>query len=419
MIGNLLILIVGLAVFAGYGQAGLVYLLLATVLSYAIGLGLPKFRYLLPVSVVVQAAVLVLFKLQPVTGMELPAVMGISYFTLQTISYHVDIWRGKYEPERNILTYGLYVTYLPHIFLGPIERFDGFRQTLLEREITWNGFSRGAARALWGLFKKLVIAARAGVIVSTISADPEQFRGAYALAAMVGYSIQLYADFSGGIDMALGVSQLLGIRLSENFNTPYFSESFQEFWRRWHMTLGSWLREYVYIPLGGNRKGKFRKLLNSIATFLVSGLWHGVHYLLWGLLNGIFVAFGEKLKTRWKLLNQVGTFALVTILWSFFVWPETGTALSMITSLFTTFNYGAFFAGIGELGLNLGEGIVLAAGVLFLWLHDANWKHIGRWYGRLCPAGRVAVMGAIGLIVLIFGMYGIGFDAEAFIYSRF
>ena len=420
MMINFLIFLAGLAIYAGYGIPGLVYLLAATALSYLAGLLIPKHRWVMHVSVILNAAMLVAVKLQPVTGMEILAPMGVSYFTLQIISYHVDLYRGKYEPERNILRYGMYVTYLPHIFLGPIERYDSFVPACFDnRKITWDGISSGAARALWGLFKKLAIASRAGVIVSAISADPTQFRGAYAFAAMLMYSVQLYADFSGGIDMVLGVSKMLGIRMSENFNAPYFSESFQEFWRRWHMTLGSWLREYVYIPLGGNRKGKARKLFNSIVTFLVSGLWHGVHYLLWGLINGIFVAFGEKLKTPWKFLNRICTFLLVTLLWSFFVWPETMTALQMIGSLFTTFNYGALFAGIGELGLNLGEGIVLGASLLALWGYDVYRERIEKKFQSLCPAGRLAVIGALGLVILVFGMYGIGFNADEFIYSRF
>ena len=420
MMINILIFVAGLAIYAGYGISGLAYLLAATAISYGAGLLIPRHRWVMHASIVLNAAMLVAVKLQPVTGMEILAPMGVSYFTLQIISYHVDLYRGKYEPERNILRYGMYVTYLPHIFLGPIERYDSFVPACFDnRKITWDGVSSGAARALWGLFKKLAIASRAGVIVSAISADPAQFRGAYAFAAMLMYSVQLYADFSGGIDMVLGVSRMLGIRMSENFNAPYFSESFQEFWRRWHMTLGSWLKDYVYIPLGGNRKGKPRKLFNSIVTFLVSGLWHGVHYLLWGLINGIFVAFGEKFKTRFKLLNQIVTFLLVTLLWSFFVWPETGTALQMIGSLFTTFNYGAFFAGIGELGLNLGEGIVLGASLLALWGYDVYRERIEKRYQSLCPAGRLAVIGALGLVILVFGMYGIGFNADEFIYSRF
>ena len=420
MMMNVLIFAAGLAVYAGYGMAGFVCLVSAVLLSYGAALLMSKHRWLLWPCILVYAGVLALLKLQPLTGMELPAILGISYFTLKIISYNVDVYRGEYPAERNLFRYGFYVTYLPQIYLGPIERYDVFRANAFEnRCITWDGISSGAVRVLWGLFKKLTIAARAGVIVSTISGSPEEYRGAFALLAMVLYSVQLYADFSGGIDIVIGLSRMLGIGVSENFNVPYASESFQEFWRRWHMTLGSWLRAYVYIPLGGNRKGKFRKWLNTIVTFLVSGLWHGGAYLLWGLFNGIFVSLGDKCKTRWKLLNQLVTFLLVSILWAFFVWPDGMTALRMMGSLATTFNYGAMVAQIGQLGLNRGEWMVFLAATVGLGLWDFCGKSMVRKWNNLGPAGRLAVMGALALLILIFGMYGIGFDAQAFIYSKF
>lgn len=370
-------------------------------------------------GVAAQGIILVLLKLQPVTGMELLAPMGVSYFSLQIISYLVDVYRGKIQPETNILRYSLYITYFPHLSVGPIESYQSMQLALSQRKITWDGISAGFARVLWGLFKKLVIAARAGVITSAVAADPEKYQGGYALLAMVLYSLQLYADFSGGIDTVLGVSQMLGLRLSENFDRPYFSESVQEFWRRWHITLGAWLKNYVYIPLGGNRKGALRKGINFIVTFLVSGLWHGVHYLLWGLLNGIFVLVGKRLQTPVKTLNRVGTFLVISFLWSFFVWPDTLTAVRSALSVFTRFNYGEVAANIGTLGLTLADWIVMLAAGGVLWLYD--WKHlvIGQRFQNAQPAAQLAVIGLIGLLVLVFGMYGIGFEASGFIYSKF
>ncbi len=419
MIVNVLIFLLGLAVYAGYGIPGLAYLLGATALSYVAGLLIPKHKWILWISITLNALALLAVKAQPLTGWEFVAPLGISYFTLQIIAYNADIYRGKYAPERNFFRYALHITYLPHIFIGPIEPYPNMRNTLAERKITWDGIGDGAVRAIWGLFKKYVIAARAGVIISAITADTEAYRGAFALAAMVLYSIQLYTDFSGGIDMVLGVSRMLGIRMSENFNTPYFSQSFQEFWRRWHMTLGGWLREYIYIPLGGNRKGKVRKFINSIITFLVSGLWHGIHYLLWGLINGIFVAFGEKLKTKWKLFNQAATFLLVTLLWSFFVWPETMLALRMVGSVFTIFNYGDFFATIGTMGLTPGDWIVFAVAVSLLWAYDWKRDAIEKKLHSFFPPLKTCIICIMALLVLVFGMYGIGFNATEFIYSRF
>lgn len=420
MVINILIFLAGLIIYAGYGIPGLCYILGATVVTYLAGLLIKKHRWVMWVSIGLNVLMLLAVKLQTVVGFEILAPLGMSYFTLQIISYNVDIYKNKYEPERNLFRYGLFVTYIPHLFVGPIERYDTMRPALFEnRKITWEGILNGAARLMWGLFKKFVIAARAGVIVSAISADTEKFSGAFALLAMLMYSVQLYADFSGGIDMVLGVSKMLGVKMSENFDAPYFAQSFQEFWRRWHITLGAWLREYVYIPLGGNRKGKVRKVINMIITFLVSGLWHGVNYIFWGLFNGIFVSVGERLKTKWKTLNRVGTFILITLLWSFFVWSDGLTAMKMAASVFTTFNYGELFAAIGTLGLNLGEWIVFLVAVIVLWGYDVFKEKIWNRFKALCPAGKMAVICGTALVVLIFGMYGIGFNAEEFIYSRF
>ena len=416
---NVLILFAGLFLYAGYGIWGIVWLIAATGISYGLGRLIPKWKGAMYLGVAAQGIILVLLKLQPVTGMELLAPMGVSYFSLQIISYLVDVYRGKIQPETNILRYSLYITYFPHLSVGPIESYQSMQLALSQRKITWDGISAGFARVLWGLFKKLVIAARAGVVTSAVAADPEKYQGGYALLAMVLYSLQLYADFSGGIDTVLGVSQMLGLRLSENFDRPYFSESVQEFWRRWHITLGAWLKNYVYIPLGGNRKGTLRMGINFIVTFLVSGLWHGVHYLLWGLLNGIFVLVGKRLQTPVKTLNRVGTFLVISFLWSFFVWPDTLTAVQSALSVFTRFNYGEVAANIGTLGLTLADWIVMLTAGGVLWLYD--WKHlaIGQRFQNAQPAARLAVIGLIGLLVLVFGMYGIGFEASGFIYSKF
>lgn len=419
MIINLIILAAGLAVYAGYGISVL-YLLAVTMLSYLAGLLIPRHRLAMWVSVIVQALLLLMLRLQhwlPYPSITAP--VGISYFTLQIMAYHVDLYRGRYEPEKNLLRFALFVTWLPHIFIGPIEPYPKMRAALEKRHISGDNFLKGAVRSLWGLFKKLVIASRIGVIVSAVSADPEQFNGAYALAAMMLYSVQLYADFSGGIDIVLGVSRILGIVMSENFNAPYFSESIPEFWRRWHITLGDWLREYVYIPLGGGRKGKLRKFLNTIVTFLVSGIWHGGGYILWGLMHGILVFFGDKIMTKSKTLNRVVTFLLVSFLWSFFIWPDTSAVLRILGSVFTVFNYNVLFTEIGGMGLSVGDWIVLGAACLLLWLYDWKSRGLKAGFCAFSPAAKVGVLCLLSLAVLTFGMYGIGFSASEFIYSRF
>ena len=420
---NIFIFLAGLAVYASYGLPGLCYVAGAILLSYVTALLTPRLRFMMWVSVAANALMLLLLKLQPITGMQLVTAVGVSYFSLQLISYNVDVWRGKYPPEKNLYRFALYVTYLPYLLKnsGPIERYDRFAVAMRQnRRLSMDGILHGGARALWGLFKTMVIAARLGVIIGAIKAQPDTYNGAYALAAMLLFSLQLYSEFSGSMDIVLGVSQMLGIPLSENFDTPFFSRSFQEFWRRWHMTLGAWLKDYVYIPLGGNRKGKFRKYLNLIITFLVSGLWHGVHYLLWGLFNGIFVCIGTRLQTKWKTLDRIGTFLLVSLLWAFFIWTDnTLLALKMIGSVFTTFNYAAFFSTVGTMGLSVADWSILGGALLLLWGHDLWHKRLWQWFDRRHVAIRTAVICGLVLLVLLFGMYGIGFTAEAFIYSQY
>lgn len=415
---ELCILLAGLVLYAGYGIGGFVYLAACVLISYGLGLLTPKWKVVAWFGIGLQALILVAVKLKPVTGMEFVAPLGISYFTLRVISYHADLLQGKYKPVKSLLGYSLYVTFFPAMFLGPIESYDRFRRSMSCRSWSWDLFSRGLIRVLWGGMKKLVIAARAGVLIGTISAAPDKYRGAYALFAMVLYSLQLYSDFSGGIDMVLGVCNMLGLRFSENFNLPFRSETVAEFWRRWHMTLGTWLREYIYIPLGGNRKGKLRKNINLIITFFVSGLWHGVHYLLWGIFNGIFVAMGDLCKTKFRFLNRLGTGLVISLLWAFFVWPETGTALKMLLSTVTVFNYGDLINNILELGLNVGEWIVLLAGTALMIRQEGKARYAGR-FSEPAPVLRTVIICSLALGILIFGMYGIGFDAAAFIYSKF
>ena len=420
MIMNVLIFLAGLAVYAGYGLTGLAVLLVCTLLSYGLARITGRCRWAMWLSVGIHVGLLLFLRGQQLVGLSLAAPLGVSYFTLMLISYNVDVYRGKYPAEKNLFRFAAYVSYMPHLFMGPIEGYDRLAPNLFEsRSMSWSGIASGAARFAWGLFKKLVIAARAGVIISAISADPETYRGGYALAAMLLYSVQLYSDFSGGMDMVLGGSEMLGIRLSENFDAPFLSQSFQEFWRRWHMTLGTWLKNYVYIPLGGNRKGKLRKTLNLVVTFLVSGLWHGSQYLLWGFFNGIFVALGDRFRTKSKLLNRLGTCFLVSLLWCFYVWPDTVLALKMLGSVFTVFNYGEVAAGIGALGLALSDWIVLGVALIAMGLCDGNRDKLRGRFTALSPAWQTTGICTAALLVLVFGMYGIGFNASEFIYSRF
>ena len=236
---------------------------------------------------------------------------------------------------------------------------------------------------------------------------------------MLLYSIQIYADFSGGIDMVIGVSKIVGINIKENFHSPYLAENVKEFWRRWHIGLSSWLKDYVYIPLGGNRKGKIRTKINVIITFLVSGFWHGANYILWGLFHGILVAFSKFLTTKWKNVNRVINYFIVSILWSFFIWPNTATALKMIGSLFTTFNYVPLFHNLLNFNLDFMNIIVLIISIVMLMLFDVKKDNIILKIKKMKLENKIMLIGSLAIIILVFGIYGIGFNVNEFIYSKF
>jgi D-alanyl-lipoteichoic acid acyltransferase DltB (MBOAT superfamily) len=264
-----------------------------------------------------------------------------------------------------------------------------------------------------------VIAGRIAIVTSTIASNIEVYSGWYVVIAVLMYSIQLYSDFSGRIDIVLGVSKILGINLQENFDSPFYSESIKEFWRRWHISLGSWLKEYIYIPLGGNKKGNLRKNINLLITFIISGIWHGINYILWGILHGIFVMFGNGFKTRYKWINRIVTFIIVSLLWVFFIWSDTFTALKMISSIFTNFNIIDVIQNISNIGLSLNNWIILFIFTLILFIYDGNKTKIDLIIKKVSPEIKTTLLCILILTILVFGIYGFGFNVNEFIYSNF
>ena len=418
---NVLLLLASIIIYASFGIQSLLYVFFSIITTFIAAKYLKtKYKKLvLSGTIIVNLAILVFMKFLPYTNFSILAPLGISYYTLQIISYLVDVYKGKYEPETNFFNFTLFIMYIPHLFIGPISKYDDMKKNLLaKRKITANNIFDGLLRICWGLIKKFVIAGRTAILISTISGSTE-YSGGYALLAMIIYSINLYADFSGGIDIVLGVSKMLGIDLVENFDAPYFSQSIKEFWRRWHISLSSWLKDYVYIPLGGNRKGTLRKNINLLITFTVSGLWHGVNYIVWGILNGIFVMFGEKFKTKSKIFNRLVTFIIISFLWAFFIWQDQLTALKMMGSVFTTFNYSEVAAQILNLGLTLADWIVLAVFTIILFIFDGNKDKLIPKLQNSKLETKTILIGVMILIVAILGIYGIGFNVNNFIYSKF
>ncbi len=368
--------------------------------------------------------------------------MGISFYTLSLISYVADVYTGKSQPERNFAKFLLFSGFFPVLIQGPISRFGQLEGQLIEgHRFDEKQVMHGLYLILWGFFLKLVIADKAIVIVDTIHNNYTAYYGVYILVACLLYSIQLYADFLACTVLAQGVARLFGITVADNFIRPYFADSIKDFWRRWHVSLSLFLRDYVYIPLGGSRKGKFRKMVNLMITFLVSGFWHGVgfKYLFWGGMHAVFQICGELtagLRRRfWAFfgvsedsvilhrLRQAGTFFLVSWALMIFRADSLRIGLRMHLQMFMGFNPWVLFNDrLFSLGLDWKDVLILliAIGVLIVVgvLQERGVSISERVMALKLPVRWALCMAAV-LCILVFGTYGFGFNAQDFVYGGF
>lgn len=367
--------------------------------------------------------------------------VGISFYTFQALSYTMDVYRDEIYAEKNFPRYALFVSFFPQLVAGPIERSKNLLKQL-DRPGTFR-FERardGFLLMLWGYFLKIVLADRLAVFVDTVYADYQTYAGWYLVIATMFFAVQIYCDFYGYSVIAMGAANILGIRLMENFDAPYLSVSVTEFWRRWHISLTSWFRDYLYIPLGGNRKGKLRKYWNRMVVFLVSGLWHGADftYIIWGGLNGFYQIVEEISKPArdkfvslfslnresigHKLLCTAGSFVLVDFAWIFFRADRLKDALQIIASLFTAKNPWILFDGsLYQCGIDRANFQLALCCLCILFFADYCKKKgiqirkvIERqdaWFRWLFIA--FSVWG-----ILTFGMWGSS-DAANFIYFQF
>jgi alginate O-acetyltransferase complex protein AlgI len=292
--------------------------------------------------------------LDPVTS-NLLLPVGISFYTFQTLSYTIDIYRGKLEPEKHLGRFAVYVSFFPQLVAGPIERAKNLLpQFYKKHKFEYTRVTNGLKLMLWGFFKKIVVADTLASIVNMVYNSPTEYSGIPLILGTIFFAFQIYCDFSGYSDIAIGAAQVLGFKLMDNFKRPYFSQSISEFWRRWHVSLSTWFRDYVYISLGGNRVSIPRWYVNILIVFLVSGLWHGASwtFVIWGLLHGVFIVTGaitKKLKKKvlfkfrlhkvfpqyHYLIKIASTFILVTFAWILFRSNSFSDALYIISHMFT------------------------------------------------------------------------------------
>lgn len=251
-------------------------------------------------------------QIYPIRSLDVVLPVGISFYTFQALSYIVDVYRGKVKAERNFLKYALFVSFFPQLVAGPIERSESLLTQIKEVEKfrLWDleRVSEGMILMLWGFFQKLVIADRLCIFVNAVYEEYWMYGSVELILATVFFAIQIYCDFGGYSLIAIGSAKIMGFTLMENFNTPYFAESIQEFWRRWHISLSAWFRDYLYIPLGGSRCSRIKRYRNIMITFLVSGLWHGAswNFIMWGGVHGIYQIAGDMLKpVKQKMQEQL------------------------------------------------------------------------------------------------------------------
>lgn len=389
--------------------------------------------------------------------LDIALPMGISFYTFQSVGYLIDVYRGSVSAERNPFKLALFVSFFPQLIQGPISRFSDLAESLFrEHRFDAKTVSFGLERILWGYFKKLVIADRILTAVNVIIRDADAYSGAYVFAGMLFYALELYADFTGGIDITIGVAQVMGITVKENFNRPFFSKSVKEYWRRWHISMGTWFTDYIFYPVSvcgpmlklskfarahfGEAVGKRMPVyLSSFAVWFATGIWHGAswNFIVWGLGNWVVIMLSQELEplydrfhTRFpvrgkfwfRLFQVVRTVLLMSCLRLFDCYRDVPLTFRMFGTMFTGRNWNILWDGsllqLGLTGLDYG---ILFAGVVLLTvvsLLQRSGSVRGKIAARPYPV-RFLLWYGLFLVVLLTGIYGVGYDASQFIYNQF
>lgn len=389
---------------------------------------------------------------------ELIMPLGVSFYTFMSIGYLLDVYWKKYEPERNFFKYATFVLYFPHIIQGPISRYNKLAPQLFERKTyDFQRMVSGGEQILWGFFLKLVIANRLDILVSNAFADYTSYAGVIWLVVLALYSVQIYADFMGCMEIARGVSLLFGIELEKNFDHPYFSKSIPEFWRRWHMTLGSWFKDYLFLPVsnssfvkrtskklgkkyGPKARKNFISCFSVAVVWLATGLWHGAawRFIAWGMYHGCLTIgstlFEDKIKKltkflridtgtkSWELFQMMRTFLLCCLGRALFRAPSLREGLLIIKRLFMRPELWRLVDGsLFNMGLNRPNFALAMICILILWCVSMLQEKgsVRQMFNKQNLVFRFVVLYVAIFSVMIFGLYGPGYDASAFIYEQF
>lgn len=372
--------------------------------------------------------------------------VGISFYTFQALSYTIDVYRGDIKAEKNFFKYALFVSFFPQLVAGPIERSKNLLEQInsVEQINVWNyeRIIQGLTLMLWGLFQKMVIADRAAILVDQVYNSFWMYGSIELILATVLFAVQIYCDFGSYSLIAIGCAKVMGFTLMENFNTPYFATSIKDFWRRWHISLSTWFKDYLYIPLGGNRGSSIRNNLNIIITFLVSGLWHGASwsFIIWGSLHGMYQVIGkclmpirEKIKLKfnirtenfsYKLGQILTTFILVDFAWIFFRMNSLKQSIQFIVRIVTRWDPWVLFdKSLYTIGLNQTEVNVLILSLVILFLVDLVRYLKGVTIDVFLSEQNLWFKWGVAFLLLfgiiIFGIYGPSLEARQFIYFQF
>lgn len=383
--------------------------------------------------------------------------LGISFYTLITVGYLIDIYYGKYEAATNPFKYALFVSFFPQLVQGPVSRYNQTAEQLIApREFDFDNIRSGFFRTCWGLFKKLVIADRLAGYVSNMVMFKEENKGLYLIIGLFFYSLQIYGDFSGGIDVAIGVGEMFGVKLPENFERPFFSKSISEYWRRWHITLGTWFKDYIFYPLSINKHilkwGKWLRThgmetvgkrlpiyLPMIAVWITTGMWHGSEgkYVFWGLMNCLFIILGTeaepisgKITARLKLKEEsfgmklyrvVKTFWLMAFLRVFDITENTREGLRLVKFSFMEWGKFDWDVMLETYGMKLEDYIVAIVAILVVLIVSLIQRSgsVREKIFKMPTVWRWVILSALVGVTIVFGYYGLGYDAQSFIYGNF